>query len=127
MHEPFAEPTDAAAGQLHVGMIGRPDVTAQIATKKPQAVIVLPRAEANRVPQEMVEPADAVAVVLRPCEHLRNLGGNFRCDAFVGIEDQHPRVGRLRNRPVLEIARRAILALDDAATQGPRDLKLAIG
>ena len=34
---------------------------------------------------------------------------------------------RLRNRPILEVAARAVLALDDSATQLARDLERAIG
>ena len=44
-----------------------------------------------------------------------DFGGQFGSHTFVGVDDQHPGVGRLRDGPVLEVARVDVLALDDPA------------
>src|SRR5689334_9921781 len=75
---------------------------------------------------EMVAPINPVAVVLRGGKRFANFLRERLGDALIRIEDEDPLLGRLWNRPVLEVATRAILALDDPAAQLARDLECTV-
>src|SRR5689334_16682292 len=107
-------------------MIGRPGVPPQIAPKEPQAAIVSPRSVADRMAHEMVEAIDPIAVVPWPRERVANLLCQLGRNPLIGVENKNPLVGRLRNGPILEVATRAVLALDDAASHAARDLECAV-
>src|SRR5262245_46068332 len=108
-------------------MIGRAHVAPQVAAKQPQAAVVPPRSESNRVAHETVEAMDPVTIVLWTIERASDFGGKFRRDPLIRIENENPIVGCLRDGPVLEVAARSVLTLDDSATQLAGDLERAIG
>ena len=77
----------------------------------------------DAVAQIVIRPVDPEAVFVggRVFEQFANLLGQLRRHAFVGIDHEHPLVLGLRNRPVFEVCRVDVFALDDAAAADVAD------
>src|SRR6185369_8635281 len=127
MNEPLPQPANCAAAEFHLRMIVRPDVASDVAPKQPQAAIVPPRTVADRMAHEVIKAVDPVAVVPWLDKLIANFVRQLGRDPLIRVENENPVVCGLRNRPILEVATRTILALDDSASEPPRDLKRAVG
>ena len=127
MDEPLTHPADRAAAQRHFRMIGRPDVTPHVAPEEPQAAIVPPRPVADPMAHEVIQAIDPVPVVLGLADCVANFLRQFQRDPLIRIEYENPLMRRLRDRPILEVATRAILTLDDPAPELTRDLERPVG
>src|SRR5690606_22047864 len=119
----------AAARHFDFGMDPPLAIAALVAANEAQDVVVVPPAMADRVAKIVVVTSDAVGVDLWvvALDVGPQLAGKLGSDPLVGVEYQHPRVRGLGNRPILEIGRVDILALDDsAAAHAPHDVEGAI-
>src|SRR4051812_24214088 len=116
MNQAFAQLTNSASAELNFCVIGRSHVPPQVAPKEPQAAIVPPRPMADRMAHEMIAAINPKPVMSRFGELATNFRRELRRDPLIRIENKHPLMGGLRNRPILEVTTRAIFALDDPAT-----------
>src|SRR5437868_15543932 len=107
-------------------MIGRPDISPQVAPKQPQATIIPPRPVADRMAHEMITAINPIPAMPWFGKLTANFRRERRRDPLIRVENEHPLMGRLRNCPILEVAACAILALDDPATEPARDVERAI-
>src|SRR4051794_34069308 len=126
MDQPLAEPPGRTIAELHLRMIRSPDVPTQISFEQPQTPIVPPRPKPDRMAHEMVAAINPIAVMPWFDKLIADLGRQLRRDPFVRIENQNPLVGRLRNRPIFEVATRAVFTFDDPATKAARNVGRAV-
>ena len=103
-HEPPRD--DATRVEADLGMNPTLSIPARIAAEEANDPIGVPTAAFDAVTKKVIEARDRIAVdvVARP----RKQGANFACqlwgDALVGVEQQDPLVGGLRDGPILEIS-----------------------
>src|SRR5678816_4049429 len=89
-----------------------------------QHAITRPPAVSNPPAEKMVHPADHVAAAVGAARQQgANLVAQLGGDALVGVHDQHPAVGGLRDGPVLLRGRVDVFALDDPVGEPARDLE----
>ena len=122
-----AEPALPADRLLHAPSVFR---SGTVAAEQADHVVAVPAAMLDAVAQVVIRAVDPVAVLVRRrrLEHLANFLGQLGRHALVGIDDQHPLVPGLRNRPVLEVGRVDVFSLDDAAAADVADdVERAVG
>src|SRR4051812_3076638 len=117
MQEDLAQVTDVAAGDLGMHVVGRPGVAAQIAAEKSQTAVVLPRSESQRVSEKEIPALQPITIMFWRLEYSANFCRQFRCDTLIGIENEHPFVLRLRNRPIAEVTAGHVFSLDQPAAE----------
>ncbi len=54
VNQPFAKAADGVAWHAYFGVIGRANVSANVALEEPQAAVVFPGAEVDRMAHEMI-------------------------------------------------------------------------
>ena len=75
---------------------------------------------------EMIQSIDPVPIVLRVADRVANFLRQLCRNPFIRIEYKNPLVRCLRDCPILAVAARALLALDNPATELARNPARAI-
>ena len=109
-------------------MIARAFIARNVPAKQTQDFVAIPAIVPNSLPHEVVVAVDPIPVMFRLGQERLDFAAHLRRDPFVGIDEQNPFMGGLRDGPILEVTRGAIFAFNDpAATNLTDDLERTIG
>ena len=125
----FAESSRPSGRDRHLGVIRVAHVSSAVAVEKPHQRLIPPTTATHRVAHKVVQSRHAVAIQRRTFRQVpSHFGRELGSDPLVGVQNEHPVMGRLRDRPILEIAGVDIFAFDHAAAAHLRDdIERAVG